>query len=153
MDGLVSKKETLIKLQHLEGIKCFACSPSNPVGLKMDFYADETFVYSWLTLADHFCSWDKYAHGGIVATVLDEIMSWAAVYFMKKFVFTKSINANYLKPVFTDTEIRAEGRVLECLSERKVLMEGCVYSNDELCAKSTGEYVLIDSFARNTSSL
>jgi hypothetical protein len=35
---------------------------------------------------------------------------------------------------------------MEHLSEREVIMEGCVYNNDELRAKSTGEYVLIDSF-------
>jgi uncharacterized protein (TIGR00369 family) len=153
MDGLISKKENLIKLPHIEGINCFGCGHSNPVGLKMDFFADETFVYSWLTLADHFCSYDKYVHGGIVATVLDEIMTWAALYFMKKFVLTKSININYLKTVYTDIEIRVEGKVCERLSEKKVIMEGFVYSNDELCAKSTGEYVLIDSFAKNTSPL
>ncbi|MGA2782016.1 MAG: PaaI family thioesterase, partial [Smithella sp.] len=83
---------------------------------------------------------------GIVATILDEIMTWAALYFTKKFVLTKSINVNYLKPVFTDTKIRVEGKVMEHLSEREVIMEGCVYNNDELRAKSTGEYVLIDSF-------
>jgi Icc-related predicted phosphoesterase len=51
MDDLISKKEKLIKIPHIEGIKCFGCGHSNPVGLKMDFYADETVVYSWLTLA------------------------------------------------------------------------------------------------------
>jgi acyl-coenzyme A thioesterase PaaI-like protein len=81
-----------------------------------------------------------------VATILDEIMTWAAIYFKKKFVFAKSMNVNYLKPICTDNEIRAEGKILERLSERKVIMEGCVYSNDDLCAQSTGEYVLIDSF-------
>jgi uncharacterized protein (TIGR00369 family) len=146
MNDLISKKENLIKIPHIEGIKCFGCGHSNPIGLKMDFYADETFVYSWLTLAEHYCSYDKYVHGGIVATILDEIMTWAALYFTKKFVLTKSINVNYLKPVFTDTKIRVEGKVMEHLSEREVIMEGCVYNNDELRAKSTGEYVLIDSF-------
>ena len=145
MDDLISKKEKLIKIPHIEGIKCFGCGHSNSVGLKMDFYADEAFVYSWLTLAEHYCSYDKYVHGGIVATILDEIMTWAAIYFKKKFVLTKSMNVNYLKPICTYNEIRAEGKVLECLRERKVIMEGCVYSNDKLCAKSTGEYVLIDS--------
>jgi len=153
MNAIISQKENLIKLRPIEGIKCFACNPANPVGLKMKFFADETHVYSWLTVADHFCSWDTYVHGGILATILDEIMSWAVLYFSKKLILTKSINVNFIKTVYTETEIKAVGRIYKRLNERKVIMEGTIYnSNNDLCTKSTGEYVLIDSSAINISS-
>jgi len=151
METAIIKKENLRELGHIEGIKCFACSPQNPIGLKMDFFADETCVYSWLKIADHFCSWDTIVHGGIVVVVLDEIMSWAATYFLKKFTITKSCNVDFMKTVYTNMEIRAEGRVKECLSEKKVIIEGSIYNNskNELCARAAGEYILFDSFKLN----
>ncbi len=58
---------------------CFGCSQKNPHGLKMRFYTDDTALYSWLNVPTHLCGWDGIVHGGVLSTILDEIMGWSAI--------------------------------------------------------------------------
>ena len=56
---------------------CFACGPANPDGLKLKFsYSpDRHFVKSILHLDKRFQGATGFAHGGIIATLLDEAMA------------------------------------------------------------------------------
>jgi len=140
------KKEeikALKKIPERYNHKCFGCSPVNENGLKMKFYTDEKSVYSNLTLADYFCGWENIVHGGIISTILDEIMSWSAIYLLKRFILTKSISVDFLKPVYVGEDLIVEGRVFKQNSEKEAVMEGFVInSSDELCAKSKGVFAL-----------
>ena len=63
---------------------CFGCSATNPSGLQMKFYTDEVLVFSWLTLPAHLSGWSNLVHGGVISTILDEIMSWTALCMLNK---------------------------------------------------------------------
>jgi len=54
---------------------CFACGRQNPVGLKLDFYEDHEAgqVRAEFTIPENYQSYPGAVHGGIVATILDEI--------------------------------------------------------------------------------
>ena len=55
---------------------CFGCSPANHIGLRMKFYEEEEFVVSeWLPRSE-FEGYANVLHGGIQATLMDEIASW-----------------------------------------------------------------------------
>ena len=124
--------------------KCFGCSSCNPSGLQMKFFTDEKSVFSRLTVPQHLCGWDDLVHGGVISTILDEIMSWAAIYLLKKIILTKSMTVDFLKPVFIGDEIKAEGRVSELISQREVVMEAFIYDKEhKLCTKSKGTFALI----------
>jgi acyl-coenzyme A thioesterase PaaI-like protein len=62
--------------RKLERSCCFACSPSNPRGLQLEFHEDESgkMVAQWVPNED-FEGFHGIAHGGIVSTVLDEAMA------------------------------------------------------------------------------
>ena len=49
----------------------------------MTFYTNQTAVYSKITVPDHLCGWNNLVHGGVLTTIMDEIMSWATIYFAK----------------------------------------------------------------------
>ena len=75
------QRDKLIYLPKKSGDhNCFGCGPGNDAGLKMEFYTnrDRSSVYAWLTIPDHVCGWGSVVHGGIVTTILDEAMGWAA---------------------------------------------------------------------------
>ena len=59
--------------------RCFACGPANPHGLQLKFHYDtETKIASTqLKLAARYQGATGYAHGGIIATLLDEAMAKA----------------------------------------------------------------------------
>jgi uncharacterized protein (TIGR00369 family) len=120
---------------------CFGCSPSNPSGLQMKFFADGDKVFSNVTIPDHLCGWSNIAHGGVITTILDEIMSWAALHFLKRITMTKSMQIEFIKPVYIHRQLRAEGKVLEVSGKHDAVMEGILYSdNTVICARSTANF-------------
>ncbi|MCJ7664874.1 MAG: PaaI family thioesterase [Desulfobacterales bacterium] len=124
---------------------CFGCSPRNRSGLQMKFYSTERrqAVVSWLTIPDHLCGWSNLVHGGIISTILDEAMGWAAVVILKKLVVSKSITVDFIKPVLIGKEIRVEGNVGKINSEREAVLQGCIYNdNGEICARSSSLFSL-----------
>jgi len=132
--------------QHLPNSSdhyCFGCSPVNPSGLQMNFFADRETVFSNLTIPEHLCGWSNIAHGGVLTTILDEIMSWAALHFIKRITMTKSMNIEFIKPVYIRNPLKAEGKVLEISGKHDVVMEGILY-NDKgaACAKSTANFAI-----------
>jgi uncharacterized protein (TIGR00369 family) len=130
-------------LLNLENHKCFGCSPINPSGLQMKFYAKDESVYSWVTVSEHLCGWENLVHGGVITTILDEIMSRTALYILKKFIMTKEIHIRFLKPVLIETELMARGSVVQVNHDREARMEGLLFNEKkQLCAQATGSFAL-----------
>ncbi|CAB1065339.1 hypothetical protein D1BOALGB6SA_10136 [Olavius sp. associated proteobacterium Delta 1] len=122
---------------------CFGCSPLNPSGLQMNFFADQNTVISNVTIPDHLCGWSNIAHGGVLTTILDEIMSWAALHFIKRITMTRSMNIEFIKPVYIRNPLKAEGKVLEITGKHDAVMEGILYNDKGVaCAKSTARFAI-----------
>ncbi len=124
---------------------CFGCSLKNPFGLKMDFYTNRNVdtVYSRFSVPVNYCGWSTLVHGGIISTMLDEAMGWAALVILGKLVLSKTISVEFKNPVVADTEIRVEAGVKELSGERKGVMQGFIYdSEDALCARATSDVSL-----------
>jgi acyl-coenzyme A thioesterase PaaI-like protein len=97
---------------------CFGCGRQNPIGLKMTFYEDERGVWApWTPLREH-QGYDDIIHGGLITTVLDEVMGWA-IYIRKLWAVTGSINVRFRKPVHVGEELTARAWV-ESVNGRKV---------------------------------
>lgn len=100
----------LTPLAHGTQNGCFGCGDANEAGLGLKFYADEGgLVVCRLTLERRFEGPPGYAHGGIIATLLDEAMSKAnrrrGVYAM-----TRQMEIEYLRPAPLSVELLLEGR-------------------------------------------
>lgn len=90
---------------------CFACGPSNEVGLHLLFYrTDEGEARAEATLASRYQGWRGIAHGGIVMALLDEAMAHAAGFAGHRGV-TASVNVRFRKPVPLEQPIVIRGRV------------------------------------------
>ena len=78
---------------------CFVCGCDNPHGLQTMFYVQDDKVHADLKLADYFNSYRNVAHGGVLSSVLDEAMGWAAFIFSdsKIFLFTRELTVTYKK--------------------------------------------------------
>lgn len=122
---------------------CFGCSPVNPSGLQMKFFADRDTVFSNVTIPDHLCGWSNIAHGGVLTTILDEIMSWAALHFLKRITMTKSMKIEFIQPVYIRNPLKAEGKVLEQTGKHEAVMEGILYNDKGVaCAKSSATFAI-----------
>ena len=140
----MQSEKTFTQLPVDEDHMCFACGPSNPHGLQMKFQTDGETVVSQLTVPDHLRGWNDMVHGGIISTILDEVMSWTAIHLIKSIIVTRAMNVDFLKPVFIGQPLTAEGRITEIRSRTEALLQAELYNRDRvLCARARGSFALL----------
>jgi uncharacterized protein (TIGR00369 family) len=90
--------------------RCFACGKDNLQGLKLEIRKTPDGVELDYVLPEHFAGWQGIAHGGIVATILDELLAWACTNAGRNCV-TVEMTVRYRKPVKTGSPLKGFGRV------------------------------------------
>jgi len=120
---------------------CFACGTLNVHGLQLELHAGDDRCWVELTLADRFEGWEGIAHGGIVCTILDEVMAWALVDH-DIWGVTARMTVEFRKPVPIGRPVRAEGRVTSA-RRRIVEAEGLILdpADGAVLARSTATFV------------
>ena len=81
---------------------CFICGLENPVGLKLRIYEVESGrVESTFTAPEHYQGYPGVLHGGIIATIIDEISGRALMgpVDQPRFMFTAKLEVKYRKNV------------------------------------------------------
>lgn len=138
---MIVNHAVLKKIVNVEGQTCFGCGAINPIGLQMEFLTDGHSLYSFVTVPSTMAGWDKTVHGGIISTILDEIMGWSVIYLLKKIGVTKSMTVDFLKPLHVGKKLTVVGAIQERDSERQVTVTGEIYTEEAvLCAKAHGTF-------------
>lgn len=133
------------------GYNCFGCSPDNAFGLKMNFREEGEYVVSEWTPNTNYEGWMNVLHGGIQATLMDEIASWVVFVKVGTAGVTRNMDIKYKKPVFvTDGKIQIRAKIkeiqrnmadiaVELISDNKVKSEGTIryFLYDDKTAKET----------------
>jgi len=83
----------------LEGYNCFGCSPDNKLGLRMHFRMEGDEVLCDWEPEGHLQGWVGVLHGGIQATLMDEIASWFVFVKLKTAGVTSKMEVKLLKQV------------------------------------------------------
>ncbi len=87
---------------------CFGCGHDNHAGLRLAFFVKENRILCHVHLAAQFQGPPGHAHGGIIATLLDEAMSKANRH-RNVVAMTRHISVDYLRPVPLETDLILEG--------------------------------------------
>jgi uncharacterized protein (TIGR00369 family) len=91
---------------------CFACGRENPIGMGLHIELGEgTATTTWVPGHD-FVGWSDKVHGGIIATLLDEVMAWAPSSF-DSWAVTAEMTIRYRSPAAPGEALSAEGRVVD----------------------------------------
>jgi uncharacterized protein (TIGR00369 family) len=119
---------------------CFACGGTNPIGMRLHIELGEGTARSTWRAGDDFVGWSDKVHGGIVATLLDEVMAWACSSF-DAWAVTAEMSVRYRSPAAPGEELVAEGRVVR--HRRRIYdVEGTVRTSDgRLVAEGSGRYL------------
>lgn len=105
-----ASRPRLEPLSHGALNRCFGCGQQNPSGLRLNFFVDEKHtIVCQVRLARRFEGPPGHAHGGIIATLLDEAMSKANRQF-GVLAMTRQMEVEYLKPVPLGTRLLLMGR-------------------------------------------
>jgi acyl-coenzyme A thioesterase PaaI-like protein len=97
---------------EFEPHRCFACGELNEGGLHLSIHTDPNGSWTETTLEPRFQGWEAVAHGGIVCTLLDEVMAWAVIG-RGTWGVTARLNVAFRRPIPVGRAIRAEGWVLD----------------------------------------
>lgn len=118
---------------------CFGCSAGNTAGLQLRFRRRGDAIRSSVTVADRFHGAPGITHGGIVATLLDEVSCAAAVFLRDRHVVTGELTVRYVKPCPVETPLELSAAIAQETS-RYLVIDGQVRRGDELLARSTGKF-------------
>jgi len=100
---------------RIENYNCFACGPDHPFGLKLQFFYDDlkNEVFTRLTADTLLAGFPGILHGGLQATILDEVAFWGAWARYHRSGFTYDLKVRYRRKCPTQSTLEARGVVGE----------------------------------------
>lgn len=123
---------------------CFACGSLNLHGLHLEIHVETGRSWTTTTLDRAFEGWEGIAHGGIICTILDEVMAWALVG-ADNWGVTAKMEVSFRRPVPVGRMLHAEGSITR---SRRRLVETTARLIDaetgDVLASASGLYVAAD---------
>ena len=129
-----------------EGYHCYGCDPHHSSGLKMEFYEEGEYIVCRWEPTIEFQSWLDTLHGGVQATLLDELCGWVISRKLQRSGVTSRMEMRYRKPVrLSEGTIYLRAKMVE--QRRNIItVEGSLYNSaGELCTEATCIYFLVTS--------
>ncbi|PWB71827.1 hypothetical protein C3F09_07415 [candidate division GN15 bacterium] len=119
---------------------CFVCGGRNAHGIKARFHYDGDCAFTEVTATEAYEGYKGIFHGGIVASLLDEVMI-KAILARDIFAVTAEMTVRYRLPVRTGDVIRLVGRVVSSKG-RLYMTEGeAVGVDGQVYATAAGTYL------------
>ncbi len=121
---------------------CFVCGDQNEVGLKAKFHFDESERKAVCSIIadEDYAGYKSIFHGGITATLLDEIMI-KSMLAEGQFVVTAEMTVKFKSPVFTGETIRFEGWKTGQHGPLFLAAGKAVNQRGEVVAEAYGKYI------------
>jgi acyl-CoA thioesterase FadM len=136
------KEGSRTEIPKPEGHTCFACGTANSIGLNLRFYLEGDAVCTDLSLRKHYEGWENMAHGGIISTLLDEVMSWTILYYKRIFFVTRKMEVKYVRPVLVGAPLVVRGWLVEGGDERVIHVQAEILNAEgQVLSKAKGEFV------------
>ena len=123
--------------------RCFVCGPDNPTGLQITFRMDGDICRAAFTPGPDHCGYDQQCHGGILFSVLDDVMAnWLFLQGIR--AHTARCEIRYRQPVELGVELQLEGRLVR----RKgpvAMMEGRAMraTDGKVVADAQGSFMVV----------
>lgn len=116
---------------------CFGCSPTHPHGLRMTFEREADAITTRFVPEQRHQGPPGCMHGGLVATLADELAAWAIIGLRDKFGFTATFSGTFHQPVRIGVEVAGVSRIVK---DRRRLMDVEVELTQEGAMAFTGEF-------------
>jgi len=123
---------------------CFVCGESNSIGLNLRFETDGRVVQTRFTPRPEHVGFKQVVHGGIIATVLDEVMVWACGVQTKRFAYCAELTVRFLNPLRPGEVVLAVGELVANRRDRIFDAKGEIKdAAGKLLASAIGKYLPI----------
>ncbi|MGD9711779.1 MAG: PaaI family thioesterase [Thermomicrobiales bacterium] len=125
---------------------CFGCGGLNAHGLHLRFFQNpDGSVWADWTPPPMAEGWQGIVHGGIITTVLDEVMGWV-LSAHRIWAVTARLNVSFRKPVEIDIPVKARAWIVEDHGRR--ISVGAAMTRDAdkvVLAEADGMFVRVSS--------
>ncbi|HYK34447.1 PaaI family thioesterase [Alloacidobacterium sp.] len=138
------KTKTLTPFSHGAPHHCFGCGETNHSGLRLKFFVDQQKqVVCNTRLAPRFAGPPGHAHGGIIATLLDEAMS-KSNRVHDVVAMTRQMEVEYLRPVPLGVPIMLIGRRTSHDGHKNYCEAEIVNQKGAVLARSKALFIAVD---------
>ena len=130
-------------MQELPHTKsCFVCGDANPIGLKLTFHTDGKVVETKFSPGSDHIGFRGTIHGGILATLLDEVMVWACAVQTKQWAYCAEFTVRFIQPASPGQMICATAELAENRRNKIFAAKGELRTDDGiLLATASGKYL------------
>ena len=120
---------------------CFGCSLANKHGLNLEFYVDGDELVSFWEPQPEYQGFINILHGGIQATIMDEIASWTIYVKAETAGVTSEMKVKYHKPIFMNKgKITIRSKIIK-QEKRFITLETKMIDIDgKLCSEAEIKY-------------
>ena len=137
------KENPLTPLAHGALNHCFGCGLDNPTGLRLKFFIDaDKNVVCHFRLARRFAGPPGHAHGGIIATLLDEAMS-KSNRARGILAMTRHLEVQYLRPVPLGQPLTLTARHLDTHGRRNHTEAQLADATGQILASARAVFVTV----------
>jgi uncharacterized protein (TIGR00369 family) len=135
---------SLLELPHTAG--CLVCGRDNPHGLHLHLHVDDGSgrVETLFTPQPHHIGFEGIVHGGVVATVLDEAMVWAATWQGRRFCVCGEMTVRFRQSPPIGEPLRITAEVSQYRPRLVQTMGAVTDSAGRTIATASGKYVPLD---------
>ena len=129
--------------------RCFVCGDQNEHGLRARFFEDGDQVITDLVTEPSFEGYRGIYHGGIISTLLDEVMI-KAILARDILAVTGEITVRFRQPIGIGVRLRLAGRIVR-VKKRVYVTEGEAVGEDgTVFATAKGSYIEAPPELRST---
>ncbi len=130
----------LLELPHTAG--CLVCGRDNPHGLHLSSLVDPVTgnVQTTFIPAAHHIGFEKIIHGGVLATVTDELMVWCAIWATRRACVAAELSLRFVQKAGVGATLVTTARITRNRS-RVIETEAEMREGNELICTATGKYI------------
>jgi uncharacterized protein (TIGR00369 family) len=125
-----------------ESSMCFACGPDNPIGLKLRFDWDGKTARAEFTPSELHQGWSRVVHGGIIACLLDEAMSYATL-FEGAHAVTARMEVRIKRPIPIDEPLTITGNMTKKTRKLVETKAAILLKDGTPVAEATGTHFVV----------
>jgi uncharacterized protein (TIGR00369 family) len=129
----------MLELPHTAG--CLVCGRDNPHGLHLSSSVDPSTgsIQTTFTPASHHIGFEGIIHGGILATVLDEVMVWSAIWASGRACVAAEMSLRFIKKAAVGMPLVVTAKITRQRS-RMIETTGEIHTGTDLICAATGKY-------------
>ena len=123
----------------------FVWGKNNPKGLHLNIEWGDGWAKAHWKATDHYVGWENVIHGGILTTILDDMMGPPARHLNVK-VVTAHLDIDFRTPAYVGDELDFETWLVEYGGRKSMKMAGRVMRQDTVIAEVKSVMVIVGTW-------